>query len=134
MKSDFTIYMDEPIVREGGVVIIQPEAVDLEGDQLAELTSGTNKLTISSQVTIVRLQYPQDGTYVYRFDTANPQNFPGTNGQTRQIGVGSSWDYHPDDRDRSEEIPAFLTHHFQIPGGNWTEEQSRERQVNLPGG
>ncbi|MFP7675715.1 hypothetical protein ACG74X_20465, partial [Marivita sp. S0852] len=38
VKSDFTIYMDEPIVREGGVVIIQPEAVDLEGDQLAELT------------------------------------------------------------------------------------------------
>ncbi|MFP7675855.1 hypothetical protein ACG74X_21255, partial [Marivita sp. S0852] len=61
VKSDFTIYMEEPIVREGGVVIIQPEAVDLEGDEFTKLTTGTHELTISSQVTIVRIQYPRDG-------------------------------------------------------------------------
>ncbi|MFP7675841.1 hypothetical protein ACG74X_21180, partial [Marivita sp. S0852] len=118
---------------EGGVVIIQPEAVDLEGDEFTKLTTGTHELTISSQVTIVRIQYPRDGTFVYRFRSANEQRYPVERLKGGRIGVGQAKDVHPDTRE-IEEIPKVLTHHSEIPGGNWTEHQSRERNVNLPMG
>lgn len=134
LKSDFTIYMDEPIVKKGGVVMIQPEAVNLDPAAKEALTTGTHEITISSQISIIRILYPSDGTYTYRFRSADPKKYSGHGGKTGRIIVGSAKDINPNDSSQIEEIPTYMVHHFEAVEGDWTIEDSQEAGSNLPKG
>lgn len=125
VKADFTILLDEPIARDGGAVILLPTPrAGIEATDAIQDAQIKTELRTGGQVSVIRLYYPEDSTYVYRFRSADDRKFPNARLSSERLLVGSSTGIHPDTSE-TEDIPTVLIHHIEVAGGKWTKSRTR---------
>lgn len=142
MIFDVTTYLNDPIVGEGGTIILIPREVPLEKwhpDQNLDnpalrdaylasnkpLPSGAKHLggIVFDRVSIVRFDYPAGGTFTFRFAPAAESKFPWDSLKTKNIGVGSEGEEFDEKMRQVVKILSALTIH--VAGSKTTEADSR---------
>jgi hypothetical protein len=126
--ADYTIYLDVPMVADGGVIILLPRELPADPEAtpetLAASWKATRELVATAQVSLIELTYPHGASYTYRFRSNNEQHFPSRAIKTDRFGVGSGTGFHPTSAE-TEDLPTILSHHIESREGGWTVEQSR---------
>ena len=129
MKSDVTIYLQEPILTEGGTIIVLPKQVPLADiersktypnpalsderlDQRRPIAASDKRFgaVVSSPVSVVEFVYPQGGSYDFRILPSPEFANLDDQIQSRLIGVGDSGDLHPKTGEEVD-IPVVQTIH-----------------------
>jgi hypothetical protein len=142
MVSDLTIYLQPPIIGEGGTVILLPRPVEVEewmmrayGDNPAEkdeflklnkpLPPAAKRIgaLVSGMVSIVQFDFPKGGTFQFRFAPAPGSNVPPDKLKTKQIGVGGNGEEL--DEKTGEIIAVGSAIHLHVAGREVTESDSR---------
>jgi hypothetical protein len=126
--ADYTIYLDLPLVAQGGVIILLPrelpEDPSVDAETIAAYWKDTRTLVAAAQVSLVELTYPHGASYTYRFRSNREQDYPSRDIMTDRIGVGIGTGFHPVTGE-TEDLPTILTQHIESRDGGWTVEQSR---------
>jgi hypothetical protein len=150
VKSDLTLYLRPPLLGGGGTVIIIPRAVSAEdfktgsgqsnpasNDPFLEankpLQEGDLRLgaVLSDPVTIVQFDYPQSGSFNFRFAPERGSEFPPGRLVTKHIGTGGEGEeLHPTTKDV---VKVGSSMHIHVGGDSVTEEDSRivESKINI---
>lgn len=141
MLSDVTIYLEPPILGGGGTVIVVPREVpvaawrqatggenpaskDRRLDEKAPITDIDRRLgaKVSDPVSVVQFDYPEGGTFRFRFSPFLGSDYPMERLGTVLLSVGSGGDLHPK---TAEEVDIPRVQVMHILGNQVTEEQSR---------
>lgn len=141
MLSDVTIYLEPPILEDGGMVIIVPRPVAVEDwrsqdgqdnpaarDSYLEsnkpLPANSKRLgaIVNNPVSIVQFDYPVNGTYNFRFAPVLGSNYPWERLKTKLLSFGSAGDLHPI-TGADVDIPTVQM--IYVLGSEMTEDQAR---------
>lgn len=114
VKSDVTIYLDGPLLHRGGTVFVVPRAVSSDAWKISHdlpnparsdprlyarkpLSDGDRRLSVtaSGQISVVRFDYPDEGTFNFRFVPAPESGVPPEKQSSVLLSTGNSYDYHP---------------------------------------
>lgn len=142
MLSDLTIYLQSPILGQGGTVIIVPREVAIDrwhsqpeaqnparsDAYLASykpLPQDARRLgvVVRDKVSIVQFDYPQGGTFTFRFAPAPGSDFPWGRLKTKEIGTGGEGEEM--DEKTGQIIKAGSAVHIHVLGTEVTEADSR---------
>ncbi|NNH31489.1 hypothetical protein C9413_18890 [Rhizobium sp. SEMIA 4085] len=150
MLSDLTIYLEPPILGGGGTVIIVPRmiaAIDWKSQEGRENPAASDPYLksnkplppdglrlgaiISDKVSIVQFDYPEGGTYKFRFAPARGSTFPWDMLKTKHIGTGSEGEELDPSTGQIIKVGSAL--HIHIVGKDVTEADSRivESVINI---
>ncbi len=142
MLSDVTIYLKPPILGRGGTVIVLPKQVSTEdwrqstgfenpalNDQRVSsakpIGDADRRLgaVASDVVSIVQFDYPEDGTFRFRFAPFPGADYPMEKLGTKQVSIGGvGQDMHPVSQEIVNVGPLQVMH---ILGTDHSEEESR---------
>lgn len=142
MLSDLTIYLQWPLLGQGGTVIIVPQEVTIDQWQsqpeaenparsdaypasLKPLPPNGRRLgvVLHDKVSIVQLDYPQGGTFTFRFAPARGSDFPWERLKTKEIGTGGEGEEM--DEKTGQVIQVGSAAHIHVLGTEVTEADSR---------
>lgn len=127
MKKDFTIFLDAPIAKEGGTVLVVPIEVP-SSSASSETEAATHSVRVTAQVSVVQIFVSPGQGYNYRFRSGQEDIYPSKNIRSKRTSIGTIWDLDPDTGENVEFDPV-LTHHIAAPGGAWT--QSDTSRVSM---
>jgi hypothetical protein len=141
MLSDVTIYLEPPILGGGGTVIILPKEVPVEIwkqstglenpalkdrrlDDKVPIKDGDRRLgaVVSDPVSIVQFNYPEGGTFEFRFSPVLGSDYRMERLGTKLLSFGSAGDLHPK---TGEDVDIPKVQVVYILGDKVTEEQAR---------
>ncbi len=140
MIVDLTVYMADDLIKKGGVVFVMPKEVPPEEFSLPEdLANPASErgveaegpvlgAVVRAQVNVVELRFPEGSSYTYRFRAleSGPEE---ARVRTKHVGVGQGNSQNPLTGEW-EAYELVQTHHFEVPTGDWSEEDSRAARVN----
>lgn len=114
MISDLTIYLAEPILSDGGTVVVIPQEVEvtewkkesglqnpaMEDGILATARPIGDKdrrlsVIVSSTINVVRFNFPRDGNFKFAFAPLDRKNASNMSGKTKLVRHGEGTDYDP---------------------------------------
>jgi hypothetical protein len=141
MKSDVTIYLDGPLLNNGGTVFVVPREVpaadwttkseqpnparsDPRLDARKPIGMQDKRLSAiaTGQVSVVRFDYPENGSYDFRFLPSLESGVPPERQGSVLVTVGNTYDYEPKTR-KEKFVPQFQV--FTILGSGADEGKSR---------
>ncbi|WP_105386579.1 hypothetical protein [Neorhizobium alkalisoli] len=141
--SDVTIYLEPPILGDGGTVIILPREIPIEVwrqttglenpalkdrrlDDRVPIKEFDRRLgaIVADPISIVQFDFPEGGAFQFRFSPFLGSDYPMEKLGTVLLSVGSAGDLHPK---TAEEADVPRTQIMHILGSQMTEEQSRIR-------
>lgn len=114
MISDLTIYLAEPILSDGGTVVVIPQEVDFSEwkterglqnpaledgilDTARPISEADRRLgvIVSSTINVVRFNFPRDGNFKFAFAPLDRKNASNMSGKTKLVRHGEGVDYDP---------------------------------------
>jgi hypothetical protein len=130
--TDVTIYLDDPILSRGGTVVVLPYAVSSYVTVPAKMNENGEKVTffasVSSTVSVVRFNYIETESYVFRFAPKNSAHPRANSVMTKLLSYGSASNY-------DETINAMVEftdfQAFAVTGELGSEAQSRKDESDI---
>lgn len=114
MISDLTIYLAEPIISDGGTVVVIPQEVEFSEwkkerglqnptmedgilDTARPISEEDRRLgvIVSSTINVVRFNFPRDGNFKFAFAPLDRKNASNMSGKTKLVRHGEGVDYDP---------------------------------------
>jgi hypothetical protein len=126
--TDVTIYLDDPISSKGGTVVILPYPIAAYIDHHVDPQRQENTIlstTVRDVFSVVRFNYLQSGTFVFRFAPRNPNHPRAGDIQTKLLTIGTSYRYV-----KSKEV-AYDFQALIVSGSEANEDTSRKQEADV---